>query len=63
MFKEDKQHMKDGLKMSKNVTCYFNQKHVKASGKCVPKILNSHHEFVMPTSYYQQFDGEDYITF
>ena len=55
--------MKNGLKMSKRVTCEYKQKIVTASGKCKPKVLNGHEEFTPPTSYMQEFDDEDYMTF
>jgi hypothetical protein len=63
MLKDEKVHMKDGLKMTKTVGCDYKQKNVTKSGKCIPKILNSHQDIVLPTAYDQQFDGEDYITF
>ena len=63
MENQDKEHMKDGLKMMKKVACDYKQKLVTKAGKCIPKVLNSHETITKPTSYEQQFDGEDYITF
>ena len=55
--------MKDGLKMTKTVKCDYKQKIVAKSGTCVPRIMDSKETIQLPTSYEQQFDGEDYMTF
>lgn len=38
--KVDKEHMKDGMKMNKNVTMNYKQKIVNSKGKCVTKVFN-----------------------
>lgn len=63
MLKEEKAHMKDGLKMTKTVKCEYKQKIVGKTGMCVPRIMDSKETIQLPTSYMQQFDGEDYLTF